>query len=618
MFNRNYFKLQCICLLLFTSFFANAQPISSNPNKLLAAMELLLDQHGESTDILLDSLQYYTTIAEKNNYYKVIGKGHELMGGLKSILGNANAALVHHNKSIAAYEKINFYEGLASEWFSAAVLHQKANNNFAAIAAAQNALNNLDKSENYSERAATYLLIAGAYGNQAKYDSASTVDALQYFTKTESAINAGKQNNTITIPENYRLYAQLYSTKGKFYIEKKEYSNAINYLQTAVAFAAKTKNPGFFSFAPYMNLANAFAESTQPDSAIFYGNLALKNSKGLSSKNVSMARIFYSFGKAYMAKANLVLAKLYYDSAIYYGSKDKNLSYVKSAHFGLYQLYQQQGNTNQALKALQAYVAINDSLYNTENLANVTNIKTKYETEKKELENQELKTTATFRRNIIIALTLFAIALLLSLLFFIRNRKLERTLAEATKSKLQQQQLLQQEKALTLEKQNESLLLNKLLDEEENKRLKETTDLQDRQLTTANLTLEQQNKQLQDVYKTLYTIGQNATTNEDKVLVKAIRQQIKSSINITDSWDNVTLHFEKVHPNFFNKLTSHNVSLTQNDIKLCAYTKLNLSTKDIAQLMAIDTQSVRMNRYRLKKKLQLTEEQDLISYLINL
>ena len=59
-------------------------------------------------------------------------------------------------------------------------------------------------------------------------------------------------------------------------------------------------------------------------------------------------------------------------------------------------------------------------------------------------------------------------------------------------------------------------------------------------------------------------------------------------------------------------------NLTANELKLCAYLRMNLSTKEIAQLMNISIRGVEISRYRLRKKLQLATETSLFDYLMQI
>ena len=88
--------------------------------------------------------------------------------------------------------------------------------------------------------------------------------------------------------------------------------------------------------------------------------------------------------------------------------------------------------------------------------------------------------------------------------------------------------------------------------------------------------------------------------------------------NIDKEWENFTKHFDKVHSDFVMKLKEKHPAISGNELKLCAYLRMNLSTKEIAQLMNISVRGVEISRYRLRKKLGITSEVGLFDHLINI
>ena len=88
--------------------------------------------------------------------------------------------------------------------------------------------------------------------------------------------------------------------------------------------------------------------------------------------------------------------------------------------------------------------------------------------------------------------------------------------------------------------------------------------------------------------------------------------------NIDKEWESFTKHFDKVHSDFLVELKEKHPTITPNELKLCAYLRMNLSTKEIAQLMNISVRGVEIGRYRLRKKLQIPSEKNLFDYLINI
>jgi DNA-binding CsgD family transcriptional regulator len=81
-------------------------------------------------------------------------------------------------------------------------------------------------------------------------------------------------------------------------------------------------------------------------------------------------------------------------------------------------------------------------------------------------------------------------------------------------------------------------------------------------------------------------------------------------------WENFSKHFDKVQSDFLVDIKEIHPNLTGNELKLCAYLRMNLSTKEIAQLMNISARGIEISRYRLRKKLQITSEMSLFDYLV--
>jgi hypothetical protein len=82
-----------------------------------------------------------------------------------------------------------------------------------------------------------------------------------------------------------------------------------------------------------------------------------------------------------------------------------------------------------------------------------------------------------------------------------------------------------------------------------------------------------------------------------------------------EDWEHFSTHFDQVHSNFLTIIKNRFPKLTPTDLKLCAYLRINLSSKEIAQLMGISVRGVEISRYRLRKKLALAQEVSLFDFL---
>lgn len=107
----------------------------------------------------------------------------------------------------------------------------------------------------------------------------------------------------------------------------------------------------------------------------------------------------------------------------------------------------------------------------------------------------------------------------------------------------------------------------------------------------------------------------SATDVEKARLLRGLKNKIETEIQGEESWAQFNIYFDQVNQNFTTELLKKHPNLTQNDLRICALTQLNLSTKEIASLLNISAKGVQQSRYRLKKRMELTEEDDLYDYL---
>ncbi len=97
--------------------------------------------------------------------------------------------------------------------------------------------------------------------------------------------------------------------------------------------------------------------------------------------------------------------------------------------------------------------------------------------------------------------------------------------------------------------------------------------------------------------------------------LKKLMKSLSEDENIDREWDNFSKHFDKVQSDFLIALKEKHPNITANELKLSAYLRMNLSTKEISQLMNISVRGVEISRYRLRKKLELATETSLFDYL---
>ena len=151
-----------------------------------------------------------------------------------------------------------------------------------------------------------------------------------------------------------------------------------------------------------------------------------------------------------------------------------------------------------------------------------------------------------------------------------------------------------------------------------NEKLQTEIDFKNSELATSAMHLVQKGELLTkiktELNQMLKGIENEKAVNEIKKMIKVLSEDDK----MDKDWEHFAQHFDKVHSDFVVGLKEKHATLTANELKLCAYLRMNLSTKEIAQLMNISVRGVEISRYRLRKKLNLTTETSLFDYLIQL
>jgi len=137
----------------------------------------------------------------------------------------------------------------------------------------------------------------------------------------------------------------------------------------------------------------------------------------------------------------------------------------------------------------------------------------------------------------------------------------------------------------------------------------------DRELVSSLIEIAQKNEMVLYLRKNLTVIRNTLPLPTQKKVVEMLLKIDEHQRRQVFNWEDFKFHFEKIHQGFFSRLKAKYPALTQKDQRLCAYIQLGLSTKDIAGLVNITTESAEIGRIRLRKKLGLTRSNNLFEFL---
>ncbi len=158
-----------------------------------------------------------------------------------------------------------------------------------------------------------------------------------------------------------------------------------------------------------------------------------------------------------------------------------------------------------------------------------------------------------------------------------------------------------------IEVENKKIMVEIQLEKTQNKLLQEQMDANQRELASTSLYIVQKNEMLATL-KTEIRDLHKLHPDKERQQFKSIESILNSSEFLDADWAKFKLHFEQVHPDFFETLEEKYPSITKNEIRLYAYFHMKLSTKEIAALLNIEPASVRRAKTRLFKKMTISDQ----------
>ncbi len=177
----------------------------------------------------------------------------------------------------------------------------------------------------------------------------------------------------------------------------------------------------------------------------------------------------------------------------------------------------------------------------------------------------------------------------------------------------------QQEKFLKQE--NEKIRIAKEKAEKEiiklaNEKLHTEISLKNMQLAKNAMSISRKNEVLNDIKNEFEILKKELGYRLPAKYYENIERLIDRNLDNDKEWEQFEHHFDQAYHDFFKRLKNQYPELTPSDLRLCAYLRLNLTTKEIAPMLSITTRGVEEKRYRLRKKLNLNTEQGLTDFIM--
>jgi ligand-binding sensor domain-containing protein/DNA-binding CsgD family transcriptional regulator len=150
-----------------------------------------------------------------------------------------------------------------------------------------------------------------------------------------------------------------------------------------------------------------------------------------------------------------------------------------------------------------------------------------------------------------------------------------------------------------------------------NEKLESEISHKNTELASAAMHLVQKGELLGKIKEEIVRLKKQSGFENGSDDLKKIIRVLSEEEKVDKQWEQFTVHFDNVHDGFLSGLKAKYPALTPHELKLSAYLRMNLSSKEIAQLLNISVRGAELNRYRLRKKLQIPAEMTLYDFLTN-
>ncbi|WP_020596565.1 tetratricopeptide repeat protein [Spirosoma panaciterrae] len=382
--------------------------------------------------------------------------------------------------------------------------------------------------------------------------------------------------------------AQTYANIGHIYEKRQSPNLAYRYQKLALA-NSRMAHDTVSLIKIYENLGSIFEDEARYDSAHYYYQNALTLAQQTRDE-ISQLEILNNLGDVFRKTGKYAQGLAYSRKALRMSQEKGELYQISAALRDIAKTYRLMNQPDSAYTYIERSRDLTDEIYGIENNRQITLLQTLYEVERKDSEIEQLN--AQKRTDLIIIIATVVVLLLIGILgaVIIRQQRLK---------------LQNQRERIEVELKNRQL-------EEEN--LKSQLELKSKELTAHTLQIIQKNQVLEELKNDLTAILKDDKRDQKKLL-RQLAQKIDLSFNQDKYWDDFRTIFDQVHPNFFHSLTQQFPDLTATDLRLIALLKMNINSTDVATLLGISPDSLRVARYRLRKKISLAEGESLSTFI---
>jgi tetratricopeptide (TPR) repeat protein len=381
--------------------------------------------------------------------------------------------------------------------------------------------------------------------------------------------------------------AETYGNIGHHYEKQQQYDSAF-YFQQLALHQYQGIHDTFGMAGIYENLGTINEDLEKYDTALFYFQNALRLYE-LHHERVAGIEIINNIGDVLRKTGDYKRSMPFSKEALSIAQQTNNKYQEAAACKDIAKTFNLLGRNDSAYYYMEWSRKCLLDIYSAQNNQQMSFLQIIYDTNKKNDEIIQLENSHKINRIIYTAVVVVVVLLIILCLLTISRQKLKISQAQAVSEK----------------------------NAEINRVQKDQLELKSKQLATHTLDVIQRNQFLDELRNTLSLMVQEEKRDQKKQLQQLVLK-INQNVNHEKQWKEFTSIFEQVHQVFFDKLNALYNDLTTNDIKLLALHKMNMDSKDMATVLGISPDSLRVARYRLRKKLNIPEGDTLNTFVHSL
>lgn len=490
-------------------------------------------------------------------------------------MGNPDSARYYYLMSLDIDKQRGNDRGIAKNYYDLSRLHNNMDQYELAYRYVNQAIAIQHQGDNQSALNASYNLKANILSAMGSDDQAIAL----YEKLLEEALEHGDHHHAIIL---YNNLTAIYSTQENGSHKVEEYFGLGLEL-------ARSNSRDDLTATLFTNKGQSLLTAGEPQSAIDYFQEALEMIKEEGHTHLEMG-IAYRLGKAYRAIGDHNNARESQRRSLEIAIHRQSLDHQSKALLEIAALDSLSGDFQGFARNYIAGIALRDSLWSQENRSRIAELQILHETEQLEAQvGQLLHKQKTHKQMGFLVSAGSALVLLLLILFLMNLRK---------RQKLVQQQL-------QIQKMHQQKIECEL---EANRR----------ELTGKVLSLAKSEQLISRLKKELRGILDHRDGGDHQHDLRAALRMLKAKDSGLNLWKEFESRFDELNEGFITNLTDKYPNLSTTEIRLCALLRLQLSTKEIAELLQRSTRTIEHTRNSIRKKMDLQPSDNLVKHLIRL